>query len=316
MPDGGDWRDSAAVWHGFGLIGVIAMLGLYGTAGLYLDHGNLSFSLFAVLSGAATVCAVGACIGWVSGWQGREGLLWAWPVAAMVVTLGVGIVEPAVTRALPGTITIAFVFTGLTHPPGSSVKLLPLAVAAFVVGGQKTLPAALPSVVAAAVMWVLIAEVPARLVARLKRQSELLRAMASTDPLTQLRNRTTLARQLSAHADDAMVVLIDLDNFKQYNDRYGHEAGDAVLVRFAEALRACVRGGDVIFRIGGDEFLLLLVGADHDKAQAVCAQLRQLWAQTGSTIGFSAGIASGTDDPLVAADEQMYRDKQRRKESD
>ena len=84
----------------------------------------------------------------------------SWPAAALVVTILAGAVEPGATRYLAGTITVAFAYVGLACPPRRSLTLVPLGVVAFVVAGAKNLPGALPSVVLAAVMWILIAEVP------------------------------------------------------------------------------------------------------------------------------------------------------------
>ena len=150
------------------------------------------------------------------------------------------------------------------------------------------------------------------MIARLERQSTLLRTMAETDVLTELLNRSTLASRLADHAGESTVALIDLDNFKQYNDRHGHEAGDHLLVDFADALRWSVRKQDMIFRLGGDEFLVLLVGATHDDAEQVLDRLRERWAGVGVPVGFSAGVATGEHDLMRLADERMYAAKRAR----
>ncbi len=96
--------------------------------------------------------------------------------------------------------------------------------------------------------------------------------LAHVDPLTQLANRRLLSKHLEKavassvrHKDHGAVLLIDLDRFKPINDRHGHEGGDAVLVEIAERLRSIVRFEDVIGRIGGDEFVVLIhrLGADE-----------------------------------------------------
>ncbi|HEY0227446.1 MAG TPA: GGDEF domain-containing protein [Mycobacterium sp.] len=233
-------------------------------------------------------------------------------MAALVVTVLVGVVEPAATRNLPGTITISFVYVGLTCPRWRSLPVIPFGVVAFVVGGVKALPESLPIVALAAVMWMLVAEVPAWLIAQLEAQSALLREIAQTGALTQLLDRSTLGLQLSIHAGASAVVLIDLDNFKHYNDRHGHEAGDKILVDFADALRWCVGKDDIVFRIGGDEFLLMLVGSDSAEAEQVLVRLRERWAQVGGSVGVSAGIAAGEQDLMRLADEHMYANKRSR----
>lgn len=87
---------------------------------------------------------------------------------------------------------------------------------------------------------------------------------ATTDPLTGLLNRRGLEQRLRALPHDCAcgVMLIDLDGFKQVNDRLGHEAGDAILVEAAERIRASVRHDDLVARLGGDEFAVVLVRAD------------------------------------------------------
>jgi len=288
------------------------MLILYAAAGAHFDGARADARLYWLLGGAALLAGVVAPAGWLRGWHERRDLLLGWPVAGLLVTVLVGAVEPHATRDFPGTITIAFAYIGLTRPRWRSLAVVPLGVAALIVGGAKVLPGAVPSVVLAAIMWVLVAEVPAWLIARLEEQSELLRKMAQTDALTQLLDRSTLGPRLAMHASGSAVVLIDLDNFKRYNDRHGHKAGDEILVSFADALRSSVRADDVVFRIGGDEFLLMLVGADRTEAEQVLDRLRQRWAEVGGLVGFSAGIASGEQDLMRLADEHMYADKRSR----
>jgi len=85
------------------------------------------------------------------------------------------------------------------------------------------------------------------------------------DDLTALLNRRGFRRACDGHPDQAPVVLscvmLDLDDFKEINDRHGHPAGDAALLHFAEALRRGLRPEDTVARLGGDEFALLLAGA-------------------------------------------------------
>ncbi|MFV8315262.1 GGDEF domain-containing protein [Mycobacterium sp. 23] len=233
-------------------------------------------------------------------------------MASLIVTVLAGVIDSHATRDFPGTITIAFAFIGLTCRRWCSLALVPLGVVAFVIGGSKHLPADLPKVVLTAIMWVLVAEVPAWLIARLEAQSALLQKIAQTDALTQLLDRSTLGPRLSMHASESAVVLLDLDQFKRYNDRHGHEAGDELLVDFADALRWSVRKDDIVFRIGGDEFLLMLIGADRTVAEHVVERLRRYWADRGGSVGFSAGIAAGEDDLLRLADEHMYAAKRAR----
>src|SRR5678816_2234260 len=82
-----------------------------------------------------------------------------------------------------------------------------------------------------------------------------------SDPLTRLLNRRALLRELTAAATEdepLALVFLDLDNFKDVNDGHGHAAGDRVLAQVATLLVELVRSGDDAFRVGGDEFALLL----------------------------------------------------------
>jgi diguanylate cyclase (GGDEF)-like protein len=315
-PEHVSWRVDpqpfARRWHAIGLAAYLSMLAIYAAAGSYVDGSAADPRLYQVLGAAALVGLAVALIGRLRGWQEQRLLLVGWPIAALVATTLVGAVDPDATRNLPGTITVSFVYVGLTCPRWRSLVVVPFGVVAFIVGGVKILPGALPTVVAAAVMWVLVAEVPAWLIAQLEKQSALLLKIAQTDALTQLLDRSTLGPRLSMHASESAVVLIDLDSFKSYNDRFGHQAGDELLVAFADALRWSVRKDDIVFRIGGDEFLLMLLNAGRSEAEQVLDRLRQRWAEVEGTVSFSAGIAAGEQDLMRLADEHMYANKRAR----
>lgn len=83
-----------------------------------------------------------------------------------------------------------------------------------------------------------------------------------------------LASALRKSATPLYVALIDLDDFKGYNDLYGHPAGDGLLRRAARAWRAVVRSGDVLARYGGEEFAVLLAGCEEDVALDIAERLR------------------------------------------
>jgi len=111
-------------------------------------------------------------------------------------------------------------------------------------------------------------------------------------------------------------VFIDLDFFKEVNDRYGHEAGDAVLVAVAATLRGYLRASDIGGRLGGDEFALILPGMGADDAGAYVERLRRdllaAMATRGWPVRFSIGVASYARAPadvatlIAAADALMY----------
>jgi len=148
---------------------------------------------------------------------------------------------------------------------------------------------------------------------------------ASHDPLTGLLNRRSYELFLDQAVSRARrygwpfaLVLVDLDDFKVVNDRYGHAAGDAALRAVGTELQASLRRGDVAARIGGDEFAVLVAGVDNVAALApVLGRLKLALerAVPGTTVGFSVGVAcfpSDTDDPEVLAslaDQRLYAAK-------
>jgi diguanylate cyclase (GGDEF)-like protein len=157
---------------------------------------------------------------------------------------------------------------------------------------------------------------------RQRRLSEL----ASRDSLTGLWNRRRLEheldRLLSAQNSRAgVVLLVDLDEFKQVNDRLGHEAGDELLCRVARALESGVRRTDLVARLGGDEFALLLPNMTQDEAgrvaEKVASTVRSVWPP-GLPGGASVGcaVAGGRHltptAVLAAADRAMYASKRSR----
>ncbi|HXA30372.1 MAG TPA: EAL domain-containing protein [Candidatus Angelobacter sp.] len=141
---------------------------------------------------------------------------------------------------------------------------------------------------------------------------------AATDPLTGLYNRREFERQLANMPRRGFAVLaIDVDNLKPINDEYGHEAGDAVLRAVAAAMDGMRRSGDVLARVGGDEFAALLLDSDEEGGLQVAERMRVV--MHGIALGqgqarISGGVAAGDDgdEPLTvwrAADEALFRAK-------
>jgi diguanylate cyclase (GGDEF)-like protein len=158
----------------------------------------------------------------------------------------------------------------------------------------------------------------------LERANEELRSLADHDPLTGLANR----RRLSADFREsigygrvpgaACLLLFDVDHFKAINDRYGHQAGDRVLVAIAETVSALMRPGDTLARVGGEEFLILLQGVAADTAWRIAERIRLALARrsvssAGGDIHFTVSIglaAVGANDTLESvyrrADDALY----------
>jgi diguanylate cyclase (GGDEF)-like protein len=157
----------------------------------------------------------------------------------------------------------------------------------------------------------------------------LARQLATTDELTQLANRRQFDEALGSEVaraqrfrDNVAVVVADLDNFKEINDRHGHDAGDLVLRAFASAIRANVRDVDLASRYGGEEFTVLLPSTDAEGGRQLAERLRSASEELSIDVGGGAwvavrssfGVASFPAEPTAAslmraADRALYRAK-------
>jgi diguanylate cyclase (GGDEF)-like protein len=159
----------------------------------------------------------------------------------------------------------------------------------------------------------------------LKRAQAQVEHLARHDPLTGLANRDAFRTALSALVEGGgALILLDLDHFKETNDRHGHEAGDAVLMAIGDRLRAAVRLTDGVCRLGGDEFALVVHGMNAKAAEELARRVTRLAAEPVSfrgaqlRVGASAGIAMAPedgDDPDAlnrAADLALYQSKAER----
>jgi diguanylate cyclase (GGDEF)-like protein len=158
----------------------------------------------------------------------------------------------------------------------------------------------------------------AGLLSVVRAQAVQLAALARSDALTGVPNRRTwdfeLSRACQAARDDERsltVALIDLDHFKAYNDAYGHPAGDRLLKAATAAWSQHLRRGEVLARVGGEEFALLLPGHDSEAARE---RVHELLASTPNGQTFSAGVATwqhGTEPSVAvaAADRALYQAK-------
>jgi diguanylate cyclase (GGDEF)-like protein len=159
---------------------------------------------------------------------------------------------------------------------------------------------------------------------------ETLRDQSIRDPLTGLFNRRYMEESLDRELQRATrknrslaLLFLDLDHFKRYNDKCGHDAGDAVLRRMAEVFREHFRGDDVICRYGGEEFAIILPESNAvdaaKRAEALRREVRQIemrhQGQLLDPVTFSGGVAGFPDNGVTAeeilraADQSLYRSK-------
>ena len=174
---------------------------------------------------------------------------------------------------------------------------------------------------------------------RLKRELAVVRARVSdlearadVDPLLDILNRRGFERELKralAHikryGTEAALMFADLDGFKGVNDRYGHGAGDALLKAVARELVGHVRASDVVGRLGGDEFGVLIWHASEEQALAKARELESLITrvviihgkariEAAASVGMALLVADATPEDMIgAADHAMYARKQERR---
>ncbi len=157
-------------------------------------------------------------------------------------------------------------------------------------------------------------------------QQQLLNQIACTDPLTGVSNRFAMEDELKSAIDHSRryqtpvsLVLLDMDRLKQINDEFGHKVGDRAICETARLAQTRLRRTDRLFRIGGDEFLILAVSTPQDQAlvlaRDICALMPQALLPEGVPLSLSCGVAqlSATDQMdswMIRTDQAMYQAKQ------
>jgi diguanylate cyclase (GGDEF)-like protein len=307
----------------------------------------LTIVVFNVLLVAATTLALTGCRLFV----GRSGLWWLTPAAAactLALVVWFTYVQPSpMTRmvSIPLAVSVPIGLSGWTLLSGSSslarrvTGILYLVHGSFyLVRGLLSIGADIPDVMAPNLMMqvalictfvFMLSAILGQIVMTTERLQEELRRQADRDSLTDVFNRRSfrlmaekeLARVV--RADGVVSVLcMDIDRFKQLNDRHGHAAGDAMLCAFVAATADCLRAQDILCRHGGEEFVALLPDTDAAGAEIVaervrCAvsgiSLRQDGGAVATTVSIGIAASRGADarldDLLRRADEALYRAK-------
>ncbi|MEU4694017.1 GGDEF domain-containing protein [Actinoplanes sp. NPDC023714] len=304
---------------------VVAMMAAFTAGRLYLS-GAAPFHWHVGVVGPVAAIAEGVAraLGPALAREGRPGLVFVLSVGSHVMLLGTAwlqyrryrAVAPRVRRrpysVLP-YLALAAVFGLLV----ATLAIYGLDLRAWIIlGGAVTCSA----IVVARQLIAFIDN--ARLLTERDALAERLHTMAFTDSLTGARNRAFFLDALSSALEsgaDVGVMLVDLDDFKPVNDRFGHAAGDAVLVEAARRLRECVRDAGLVARLGGDEFAILLPDGDGTGA-GIAERIVAAFADpfrlpsgdrvvTGASVGLAAGSFTGASHALSVADQAMYQAK-------
>jgi len=199
--------------------------------------------------------------------------------------------------------------------------------------GQSSLPTrlvvnvVLPIVIAFPTMYFLMSKIRELAVAHRE-----LQIIASTDSLTQVMNRAAFSTLVDAYLTEVRsgqprpsgaLLIIDADNFKSVNDRYGHDRGDEALVTIARSIKSMLRGPELVGRLGGEEFGVFLPSANHDRADTIAERIRRSvndapFEPAGAPHRLSVSVGGAVFDAALPfselfrfADQQLYAAKQR-----
>jgi len=304
------------------LVGLLASLTLLPYAIYRIVHGNYLVAFVDFLMISTSLLAV--LIAWSSGKTDKAGLLMAvvFCIGAAIVVFKLG--AAALFWLYPLMVFLFF----LVAPLNALILLLSLlsVVLLLYVAGQKQIFSdhiQLVAFIATSVITSVFAYIFAY---RANIQRKELRRLASTDPLTGAYNRHQLSSQLQAIVQshqqigtDSGLMLLDLDHFKSINDRHGHQAGDNILIVLVQQLQQHLGQQADIYRYGGEEFLIVVCGAEPEQLGALAEDLRLLIHHhiklpDGQPITASFGIANASQANdwthwLHLADKALYKAK-------
>ncbi|MFK3659177.1 diguanylate cyclase [Scandinavium sp. NPDC088450] len=194
---------------------------------------------------------------------------------------------------------------------------------------QRTMLATLPLIAIYLLALCVLTDI---LAVKLRRKSNELERIAMKDPLLDIANRRLLEKRIAWElgrlqnaCGESALVFIDLDNFKEVNDRYGHKVGDALLETVSQILHVATRSTDTPARLGGDEFVILLPDTSPEEAMMISTRIMEATAvitaqpESELSLTLSIGVASARPemedvaDWLKAADDALYEAKRRGK---
>ncbi|WP_409332405.1 GGDEF domain-containing protein [Trujillonella humicola] len=305
------WRGGDAVGYGrlVWLGSVLTPL----SAVLVLRVGEVDTVLLAAVAAAHVVVVA---LSFLPSWRRwSPWALLAFPVFSTASVALVATAVPGVTGVYGGFFALCFAYAGLFLPPYGSYVLLPPAIIAYF----GTLPVVDGTVLVRAVFlaaaWVVLGELLGALRRRQDALIQELHVENETDALTGLANRRGMERFLAAAEGGDIVLVLDLDHFKQLNDVRGHAEGDRALRTFGRVLAGELRTRDRAARSGGEEVVVLLRCATENRCGvSLTRRLRRALESVYPGLTFSAGIAvvdpdRSVDDALEAADRAMYAAK-------
>jgi diguanylate cyclase (GGDEF)-like protein len=242
-------------------------------------------------------------------------------IIAVAVALSGGATIPTLSWLAIPIVTLGARFSERGIALGVAISILLLLAVAFITDAQAVVDNP-PLVIAPITLIVAIAMFQTVVM----RSDVKHRAEAVIDPLTGMLNRNALAHRVNDLEEQSRVaqlpvgvVVGDIDNFKRINDSEGHAYGDNVLRDVAYTLRGSLRAFDLFYRIGGEEFMVLLPGADRGQVAAIAEQLRRAVGATpqgGHEVTMSFGAAASPaghafdyEDAFCAADAALYEAK-------
>jgi len=299
------------------LLGASAILGITPFAVFRFLQGNFVAAVVDVVILAGIVGSV-TCA-WVTGRTKYSGLFLAVMTSSSAVVVGAITGEPGLFWLFPCLVTSFF----LASPRLAIIINLG---AIFAMMAQTDIFRSLVQMWSFAAGAVVVSACAYVFAYRNETQRERLEHLATIDPLTGVRNRRSMDQELAWAVASAgrsgetySIALLDIDHFKQINDKYGHGVGDDVLVEMVALIQQHTRRTDRLFRFGGEEFVLLLPGTSGAGLETVLNNLQQVLRKhlthPGGLVTASFGVAQllaqeSVDDWLSRADAALYRAKE------